>query len=123
MFNLSGLLKKEIGCQMIGLPIVIGPIPPIGFSIKDPKALMVHNVYWEEIPEKSNGKFKIKGSLTSYCGKENSELKINRNHKFTISFKIKDTYSADLNKWIIDEKTIKITQTKEPWIRLLDWGY
>jgi hypothetical protein len=124
MFNLSDLLKKEIACRIIGLPISIGPLPPIGIPIKRPTSFLVHNVYWEEIPQKSGGRFKIKGSLTSYCDSQKPELKINRNHKFEISFTMtmNHSYLNDLSKWSIDEKTIKIHQIREPWIRLLELG-
>lgn len=122
MFNLSDLLKKQVGCQMIGLPISIGPIPPILIPIKKPTALLVHNIFWEEIPRKNNGTFKIKGNLTSYCDYQKPELKINRNFKFEISFHINRSNLDDLNKWSIEEKTIAINQIQEPWIRILELG-
>ncbi|MGZ3788237.1 MAG: hypothetical protein ACXVLQ_06915 [Bacteriovorax sp.] len=120
MFNLSDLLKKEVGCQMLGLPIRIGPIPPIQFPIHKPKAFQVNNVYWSEIPRSNKGRFKIKGSLTNYCDNQVLDLKLNRDYKFEISFTINRTNVKDLSNWVIDEKSIKINQIQEPWIRILE---
>lgn len=122
MFNLTDLVENKIGCQLIGLPLSIGIFPPLTFPIKKPRALLVHNVYWEEIPRKLTGVFKIKGSLTSYCELPNGEIQVNRNHKIIVSFVIKNSPLNDLNKLSIDQKTINISQVKDPWLRLLDWG-
>ena len=117
MFNLSDLLKKEISCQLLSLPIKIGPIPPIQLPLNKPKAIQVSNVYWSSVPKNNDSRFKIEGNLTNYCGKQ---LDMNRNYKFEISFRIIREDPNNMKSWKIDEKSIRIAQSRDPWIRILE---
>jgi hypothetical protein len=117
MFNLSELLKKEVACKLIGIPIQIGPIPPILIGVNKPYAFQVSNVYWSAIPKNNDGIFKIKGSLTNFCDKD--LIGINHNTKFEISFLLNHTDDINQINWSIDEKSISIKQIQDPWISIL----
>ena len=121
MINISEFLKKQVSCELFGLPIKIGSLPPIAIPIKRPNAFLVNNVYWSEMPRRNNGVFKIKGSLTNYCDKEELNLNLNRNYKFEIAFTINHTDDKNIENWSINENSIKIMQIEEPWLRILEF--
>lgn len=119
VIDISSLYEKVALCYAITIPIPILPFPDIQLLSKKPVGSLFHNVHWDKFKEESHGnvlRMRVVGNISNNClyKVDIGALRIN-DYKMSIEF---IAYKVN-DKWVVDKKSIKINQFREPWYKII----
>jgi hypothetical protein len=116
VIDLSSIYQREVHCEVLTLPIPIGPLPDIELITKTPKGSVFHNIHWEKMKERGDYyDVKITGNVSNTCEYKNQSGLRNNNFQLSISFRINKVNGL----LIYDPSTLEMNQFKNPWWKLI----
>lgn len=116
--DLSKEYRKIAFCPVFTVPVPILPLPDIQVSTEKPLGSVIHNLHWTKFNTSGkSAKLKVVGNISHKC-KDSEKNVLFRSQDFSVELEF--TLNQDSSgKWILDQKSIDISQTKNPWWKLI----
>lgn len=120
IWDLSDAFKASVFCPVLNIAIPILPFPDLQLGRKEPLGVNYHNVHWtKSSTDESGGDFRIEGNLSHVCPSGTSKLALVNSFKVRIDFNVEN----EKGQLRLKNPSVRVTQTYEPWYKLLFFNF